>query len=99
MLLGIIRGLEALCDVIEYGPVEAVKINTSLCPEAERATKKIIRSIANDEEDARTSSSMYKAGNGTSGSQSTAHSREYESGLEESEEEMINKAVAEKGGW
>lgn len=37
MLLGIIRGLEAVCDVIEHGPIAAVKINTSLCPEAERS--------------------------------------------------------------
>ena len=45
MLLGIIRGLETLCDAIEYGPVEAVKINTSICPEAERASCKIMKNI------------------------------------------------------
>ena len=45
MLLGIIRGLETLCDVIEYGPVEAAKINTSFCPEAERSYRKIMENI------------------------------------------------------
>lgn len=42
MLLGLIRGLEALCDTIEYGPITAVKINTSVCPEAERSYQKVM---------------------------------------------------------
>lgn len=45
MLLGIIRGLETLCDVIEYGPVEAIKINTSVFPEAERAAREVRKSL------------------------------------------------------
>lgn len=42
MLLGLIRGLEALCDTIEYGPITAVKINTSICPEAERSYHQVM---------------------------------------------------------
>lgn len=42
MLLGIIRGLEALCDTIEYGPITALKINTSVCPEAERSYHQVM---------------------------------------------------------
>lgn len=48
ILDGIIRGLEAAEDVLEYGPVEAVKINTALIPEAERANRKIKKSMEKD---------------------------------------------------
>ena len=45
MLEGIIKGLEAVGDVLEYGPVEAVKINTSFSPEAERDYRRIMKSM------------------------------------------------------
>ncbi len=37
ILLGMANLCEAIVDAIEYGPIEAVKINTSFCPEAERS--------------------------------------------------------------
>lgn len=45
MLLGIIRCLDAVGDILEYGPVEAVKINTALVPEAERSYREIMKNI------------------------------------------------------
>lgn len=42
---GVIRGLETLSDVLEYGPIEAAKINTSVCPEAERDYRRIMADI------------------------------------------------------
>lgn len=42
---GIIKGLETVSDVLEYGPVEAVKINTSVIPLAERESRRIIANI------------------------------------------------------
>ncbi|MCI8359182.1 MAG: hypothetical protein HFI51_13710 [Lachnospiraceae bacterium] len=42
---GVIKGLETVCDVLEYGPVEAVKINTSVIPQAERDYRKIMANI------------------------------------------------------
>lgn len=42
---GIIRGLETISDVIEYGPIEAVKINTSVIPQAERDYRRIMANI------------------------------------------------------
>lgn len=42
---GVIKGLETVCDVLEYGPVEAVKINTSVIPQAERDYHKIMANI------------------------------------------------------
>lgn len=37
-----IRSLEVISDVIEFGPVKAAQINTSVIPEAERATTRIL---------------------------------------------------------
>ena len=45
MLLGMIRCLEAVGDILEYGPVEAVRINTALVPEAERSYREIMKNI------------------------------------------------------
>lgn len=42
---GVIRGLETVSDVLEYGPVEAVKINTSVVPQAERDYHRIMANI------------------------------------------------------
>lgn len=42
---GIIKGLETVSDVLEYGPVEAVKINTSVIPQAERDYRRITANI------------------------------------------------------
>lgn len=42
---GVIRGLEAVSDVIEYGPIEAAKINTSVIPQAERDYRRIMANI------------------------------------------------------
>ena len=52
ILEGIIRGLEAVEDVLEYGPAEAVKINTAVIPEAEREYRRIIKSMEKDVETA-----------------------------------------------
>lgn len=37
----IMGGLDCLEDTLQYGPVEAVKINTSFCPQAERDYRRI----------------------------------------------------------
>lgn len=37
----IMDGLDFLEDTLQYGPVEAVKINTSFCPQAERDYRRI----------------------------------------------------------
>ena len=42
---GVIKGLETVSDVLEYGPEEAVKINTSVIPQAERDYRKIMANI------------------------------------------------------
>lgn len=42
---GIIKGLETVSDVLEYGPVEAVRINTSVIPQAERDYRRITANI------------------------------------------------------
>lgn len=41
----IIRSLEVLSDVIEFGPVKAAQINTSVIPEAERDTIRILGNL------------------------------------------------------
>lgn len=45
LLEGLIRGLEILADTIEYGPIEAAKINTSIIPQAERDYRRIMADI------------------------------------------------------
>lgn len=40
-----IGGLEMLADTIEYGPAKAFEINTSVCPQAERDSTRIIREL------------------------------------------------------
>lgn len=36
-----IGGLEGICDILEFGPVEAFRINTAGCPEGERAQRRV----------------------------------------------------------
>ncbi len=45
ILLGLANMFQAVADTIEYGPIEAVKINTSLCPDAERSYREIMKNI------------------------------------------------------
>ena len=49
----VIRSLEALVDTLEYGPIEAVKINTSFCPEYDREVRRLEKLFSTnwDEED------------------------------------------------
>lgn len=44
----IMNSLDALCDVIEYGPIKAVKINSSSCHEAERVSRRINKELQKD---------------------------------------------------
>lgn len=37
----IMGGLDFLQDTLQYGPIEAVKINTSICPQAERDYREV----------------------------------------------------------
>ncbi len=85
----IIRGLEAVSDVIEFGPVKAIQINTSFFPEAERDTTRILGNL--------------EKGNymSTGPHTDTPVIKEKKSGnesvIDQAEEDMISKAVAEKG--
>ncbi len=93
-----IGALETVCDVIQYGPLEAMDIARSGCPEAERATREIMQSISKSSETA-SSSVEYQANDRINRSGNTEFNKEYETCLEESEEEIIRKAVAEKSCW
>lgn len=37
-----IGSLEGICDILEFGPVEAFRINTAGCPEGERAQRRVV---------------------------------------------------------
>ncbi len=37
---GVINGLEKVCDVVEFGPLSAISINSSGAPEAERSQRR-----------------------------------------------------------
>ena len=93
-----IGALETVCDVIQYGPLEAMDIATSVCPEAERATREIMQSLSESSETA-SSSVEYQTNDRTSRNGNTEFGKEYETCLDESEEEMISRAVAEKSCW
>lgn len=85
----IIRSLEVVSDVIEFGPTKAVQINTSFSPEAERATTRILGDLEKVDSMNITSHediSLVKN-----------KERENESVIDQEEEEMIKKAVTEKG--
>ena len=107
LFAGIIGGLEAVSDAIEFGPSEAFRINTSVCPEAERDCKRILRDI--DKPNSKTNETLLlspllamKADDKTqkiSKSENISFEKKYETYMEESEEEMISKAVAEKSCW
>ena len=86
-----IRGLEAVGDVIEFGPVKAVQINTSFCPEAERDTARI---LGNLERENYTSTRLYTEPTVIEDNKSVN-----ESVLDKEEEDMIRKAVAEKSHY
>jgi len=84
-----IRGLEAVTDVIEFGPVKAAQINTSFCPEAERATARILNNLEKE--------NYLSTRPHTDMSVINERKSEDESVFDLEEEDMINKAVAEKG--
>lgn len=103
ILLGLANLFEVIADTIEYGPVEAVKINTSLSPEYER----VIRRIGKDSE-----KKSYKADTGFSKTGSSdlmgsiskvvsdvGNQKSTENIIDEIEEEAIQKAVKEKSCW
>lgn len=85
----IIRGLEVMSDVIEFGPTKAAQINTSFMPEYERDVTRILDNL---EKNSYTSTSSY-----TNPSVIQERKDENESVLDQAEEDMIDKAVAEKG--
>lgn len=85
----IIKSLEVVSDVIEFGPTKAVQINTSFSSEAERATTRILGDLEKVDSINITSHediSLVKN-----------KERENESVIDQEEEEMIRKAMAEKG--
>lgn len=103
ILLGICNVLEAVVDVLEYGPVEAAKINTSFCPEAERACRKIMKSSQKESYKTTTSFSETDSVDFT-GIMSEIVSevgkqRSADGIIDEIEEEAIRKAVEEKNCW
>ena len=100
MLFELIDGfLDTVCDVIQYGPLGALDIATSDCPGAERMCREITgQSTAKWLEPISTSSSIAEAKK----SLSTTIDVEQKNNtvdIEESEEEIISKAIAEKGHW
>ena len=42
ILLGLANAFQVVADVIEYGPLDAISINTSISPQAERDYRSII---------------------------------------------------------
>ena len=123
-----IRGLEVVSDVIEFGPVKAAQINTSVIPEAERATTRILGDLEKENYTStrpHTEPSVYGTPSKrkpVSGTKSLSEivrdaiaeqneeedsepiieiKKERKSGdesvLDQAEEDMISKAVAEKG--
>lgn len=87
----IIRSLEVLSDVIEFGPVKAVEINTSVVPEAERDT---IRILGNLEKEKYMSTRTH-----TEPTVIKERKSVNKSVLDQEEEDMIRKAMAEKGHY
>lgn len=87
----IIRSLEVVSDVIEFGPVKAAQINTSFIPEAERATARILSNLEKDNYGStrpHTNTPIIKE-----------KMSKDELVLDQMEEDMINKAVSEKGAY
>ncbi len=85
----IIRGLEAVSDVIEFGPVKAAKINSSVVPEAERATTRILSNLEKE--------NCMSTRQHADMSVIKERKSKNESVLDQTEEDMIDKAVKEKG--
>lgn len=105
---GIIKSLETVGDVIEYGPGKAFEINTSVCPEAERAAIRINRelekgldnsTVYDGELKPEKESASIKVFNIYGGDAVQSTKYDYEKGVDETEEEIIHKAVMEKGHW
>lgn len=46
------RALDVLADTVQYGPIEAAKINTSICPEAERSYREVNAKVQSAIDDA-----------------------------------------------
>ena len=93
-----IRSLEVVSDVIEFGPVKAVQINTSFSPEAERDTSRILGNLEKENYMSTKSHTDPFAVIARKRENVKVNSKsENESVLDQEEEDMINKAVAEKG--
>ena len=108
ILLGMANLCEAIVDAIEYGPIEAVKINTSFCPEAERSYRKIMKDL--ETEPAKTDVALSKTDENRAINKDVTvildrNLMEYEEPkssediVDETEEEAIRKAVEEKTCW
>lgn len=103
ILLGLSNLFGALADTIEYGPAEAVKINTSFSPEAERSYRKIMKDLEKE------SNKTDVAISNTDSSDSMGiiskvvsdmgKQKSTEDIVDEAEEEAIRKAVEEKSCW
>lgn len=88
---GIIGGLEKVSDVIEFGPIDAVRINTAVIPEAERDSRRIIANLSAASADSENVKSRMKS--------CFTHSNDYISSQLEKEnfkEKMNNAASADR---
>ena len=99
MLFDLLMGaLDTVCDVLEYGPLGAIDIATSDCPGAERMCREITgQSISECLEPISTVSVADNARNQMDGD--VTSNKKCETYIDEAEEEIISKAIAEKGSW